>query len=279
MLPRLSRARVPLTRCLQTQSVRPPSNTTKYAIAVGTVATIAFFSTQWNPLPTIALDSAHPRSSSSSLDPPRPSPASKSTLGNKKSTEDTTPDDALNLKPGQPEPEPNPVPSDSEPERDAGPAQTDGDVADADASRGDSGGGAFNPETGEINWDCPCLGGMAHGPCGPEFREAFSCFVHSEDEPKGINCVEKFQGMQTCFREHPDVYASEIADDEEAENADREAAKDNEQQRSRTDVAGSESVPGADNEGTSPTHISDSESVSPSAPKPKSSEGVPSSQE
>jgi hypothetical protein len=23
---------------------------------------------------------------------------------------------------------------------------------------------AFNPETGEINWDCPCLGGMAHGP-------------------------------------------------------------------------------------------------------------------
>jgi hypothetical protein len=22
---------------------------------------------------------------------------------------------------------------------------------------------AFNPETGEINWDCPCLGGMAHG--------------------------------------------------------------------------------------------------------------------
>lgn len=24
--------------------------------------------------------------------------------------------------------------------------------------------GAFNEETGEINWDCPCLGGMAHGP-------------------------------------------------------------------------------------------------------------------
>ena len=24
--------------------------------------------------------------------------------------------------------------------------------------------GAFDPETGEINWDCPCLGGMAHGP-------------------------------------------------------------------------------------------------------------------
>jgi intermembrane space import and assembly protein 40 len=29
---------------------------------------------------------------------------------------------------------------------------------------------------GDINWDCPCLGGMATGPCGVDFREAFSCF-------------------------------------------------------------------------------------------------------
>lgn len=53
--------------------------------------------------------------------------------------------------------------------------------------------GAFNPETGEINWDCPCLGGMAHGPCGEEFKSAFSCFVYSEVEPKGMDCIEKFQ--------------------------------------------------------------------------------------
>ena len=72
---------------------------------------------------------------------------------------------------------------------------------------GDAGtGGAFNPETGEINWDCPCLGGMAYGPCGEQFREAFSCFVFSEDEPKGINCVEKFKAMQDCFRAHPETY-------------------------------------------------------------------------
>ncbi|KAJ3988512.1 hypothetical protein F5890DRAFT_1491147, partial [Lentinula detonsa] len=87
--------------------------------------------------------------------------------------------------------------------------------------------GAYNPETGEINWDCPCLGGMAYGPCGPEFREAFSCFIYSEEEPKGINCVEKFQAMQTCFRAHPEVYADEIMDDEEdgktAEGATEEA--------------------------------------------------------
>lgn len=53
--------------------------------------------------------------------------------------------------------------------------------------------GAFNPETGEINWDCPCLGGMATGPCGEEFKAAFSCFVYSEEEPKGMDCIDKFK--------------------------------------------------------------------------------------
>ena len=53
--------------------------------------------------------------------------------------------------------------------------------------------GAFNPETGEINWDCPCLGGMADGPCGPQFKAAFSCFVYSQEEPKGMDCIDKFK--------------------------------------------------------------------------------------
>ncbi|TNY22318.1 hypothetical protein DMC30DRAFT_392541 [Rhodotorula diobovata] len=76
---------------------------------------------------------------------------------------------------------------------------------------------AFNPETGEINWDCPCLGGMADGPCGEEFKAAFSCFVYSEAEPKGIDCVEKFRGMQECFRRHPDIYGDEAEDLEASE--------------------------------------------------------------
>ncbi|KAL0466407.1 mitochondrial intermembrane space protein Mia40 [Neurospora intermedia] len=79
--------------------------------------------------------------------------------------------------------------------------------------------GAFNPETGEINWDCPCLGGMAHGPCGEEFKAAFSCFVYSTEEPKGMDCIEKFSHMQDCFRKYPEVYGAELADDEEAERA------------------------------------------------------------
>lgn len=53
--------------------------------------------------------------------------------------------------------------------------------------------GAFNEETGEINWDCPCLGGMAHGPCGEEFKAAFSCFVYSKEDVKGIECIDKFK--------------------------------------------------------------------------------------
>uniref|UniRef100_A0A8C7GGJ6 Coiled-coil-helix-coiled-coil-helix domain containing 4a n=1 Tax=Oncorhynchus kisutch TaxID=8019 RepID=A0A8C7GGJ6_ONCKI len=36
--------------------------------------------------------------------------------------------------------------------------------------------------SGEINWNCPCLGGMASGPCGTQFKEAFSCFHYSNEE-------------------------------------------------------------------------------------------------
>ncbi|KAL5524158.1 hypothetical protein ACEPAG_8331 [Sanghuangporus baumii] len=100
----------------------------------------------------------------------------------------------------------------------AGPEGQAGETEGAEEAG--SGGGAFNPETGEINWDCPCLGGMAYGPCGAEFREAFSCFVFSEEEPKGINCVEKFKAMQDCFRKHPEVYGEEIMSDDDDEDSD-----------------------------------------------------------
>ena len=55
---------------------------------------------------------------------------------------------------------------------------------------------------------------MADGPCGPQFKEAFSCFVFSEKEPKGIECVDKFKLMQDCFREYPEIYKEEIEDEE-----------------------------------------------------------------
>jgi mitochondrial intermembrane space import and assembly protein 40 len=108
--------------------------------------------------------------------------------------------------------------------------------------------GAFNPVTGEINWDCPCLGGMAHGPCGEEFRTAFSCFVFSEDEPKGMDCIDKFKGMQDCFRAHPDVYAAELEgdDDEELdaglEEERKELVKEIKERREKAESVASESM-------------------------------------
>ena len=45
---------------------------------------------------------------------------------------------------------------------------------------------------GDINWNCPCLGGMASGPCGEQFKAAFSCFHYSKGDVKGSDCVNQF---------------------------------------------------------------------------------------
>jgi len=66
---------------------------------------------------------------------------------------------------------------------------------------------------GDINWDCPCLQGMGKGPCGEEFKDAFSCFHYSDAEPKGSDCLDQFKNMQECFVKFPEVYGG-IDDDE-----------------------------------------------------------------
>lgn len=63
--------------------------------------------------------------------------------------------------------------------------------------------------SGEINWNCPCLGGMASGPCGSEFKEAFSCFHYSKEEVKGSECLEQFRAMQECMQRYPELYPQE----------------------------------------------------------------------
>ncbi|XP_037092211.1 mitochondrial intermembrane space import and assembly protein 40-B-like [Pollicipes pollicipes] len=68
---------------------------------------------------------------------------------------------------------------------------------------------------GEINWNCPCLGGMATGPCGVEFREAFSCFHYSSAQPRGSDCYEPFQKMHECMQSYPELYGSSEDDDKE----------------------------------------------------------------
>lgn len=85
---------------------------------------------------------------------------------------------------------------------------------------------------GSINWSCPCLGGMATGPCGVEFREAFSCFHYSEAEPKGSDCYEAFKRMQDCMAQYPTLYNRDGDDEDELENAtdtntEKEKSKEN----------------------------------------------------
>lgn len=80
--------------------------------------------------------------------------------------------------------------------------------------------------SGEINWNCPCLGGMASGPCGSQFKEAFSCFHYSKEEVKGSECIEQFRGMQECMQRYPDLYPQEEDKEGSSQNELSAAAAD-----------------------------------------------------
>jgi len=90
---------------------------------------------------------------------------------------------------------------------------------------------------GDINWNCPCLGGMAVGPCGVEFREAFSCFHYSTEEPKGKDCLDKFATMQECMKEYPELY------EERKKEGQSEEAPVGENDTEETKVSEGNSVP------------------------------------
>ncbi|KAJ3133866.1 Oxidoreductase [Geranomyces variabilis] len=94
---------------------------------------------------------------------------------------------------------------------------------------------AYNEETGEINWDCPCLENMTKEPCGDKFKAAFSCFVYSKEEPKGSDCIDQFREMQKCFREHPEQYAAELGDDDEDEEDDDEEDEEDDKKKEAHD--------------------------------------------
>ncbi|XP_064931701.1 mitochondrial intermembrane space import and assembly protein 40 isoform X2 [Columba livia] len=72
---------------------------------------------------------------------------------------------------------------------------------------------------GDINWNCPCLGGMASGPCGEQFKSAFSCFHYSTEEIKGSDCVDQFRAMQECMQKYPDLYPQEDENDEKEKSS------------------------------------------------------------
>lgn len=59
---------------------------------------------------------------------------------------------------------------------------------------------------------------MAQGPCGEEFKAAFSCFHYSADETKGSDCIPQFRSMQDCFHKHPELYPTEQEEGGEGED-------------------------------------------------------------
>lgn len=66
---------------------------------------------------------------------------------------------------------------------------------------------------------------MASGPCGEQFKSAFSCFHYSTEEIKGSDCVDQFRAMQECMQKFPDLYPQEDDDEEkEKPSKDLEAA-------------------------------------------------------
>ncbi|EIW62445.1 uncharacterized protein TRAVEDRAFT_26201 [Trametes versicolor FP-101664 SS1] len=203
-------ANTSLRRTLHTSTrAAAPARPARLRAALGASAVAAsyFVWSSWNG-DRIALDAP----SSSSKQAPLTSKASASPKAISHS-----PSTATEHSPSLPDSPPSEFVEEHAPEEGEATPAPAGEAEEGE-SGGSGAGGAFNPETGEINWDCPCLGGMAHGPCGLQFREAFSCFVFSEAEPKGIDCVEKFKMMQECFREHPDVYGDDIMNDDDDED-------------------------------------------------------------
>ncbi|XP_074466102.1 mitochondrial intermembrane space import and assembly protein 40 [Sebastes fasciatus] len=74
---------------------------------------------------------------------------------------------------------------------------------------------------GDVNWNCPCLGGMASGPCGSQFKEAFSCFHYSKEDVKGSECIDHFRNMQECMQKYPELYPQ---DEDKASSAQAESS-------------------------------------------------------
>ena len=64
------------------------------------------------------------------------------------------------------------------------------------------------------------------GPCGMEFREAFSCFHYSTEEPKGKDCLPKFAEMQECMKQYPELYEEKKTDKEEEKDEDKEKGEE-----------------------------------------------------
>eukprot|EP00890_Picochlorum_soloecismus_P000607 jgi/Picsp_1/1547/NSC_05025-R1_coiled-coil-helix-coiled-coil-helix domain-containing protein 4 len=61
----------------------------------------------------------------------------------------------------------------------------------------------------EIALECPCVADLVQGPCSDSFKDSFSCFMRSQHETKGMDCITQFEGFQACLHRNPE-YAEEM---------------------------------------------------------------------
>lgn len=66
--------------------------------------------------------------------------------------------------------------------------------------------GLTKQEMVEEALSCPCIAAMKDGPCGGNFMAAYRCFLESEAEPKGMDCLKQFSSMQKCMADNPKDY-------------------------------------------------------------------------
>jgi len=55
------------------------------------------------------------------------------------------------------------------------------------------------------------------GVCGEQFVGSFSCFVKSQAEEKGADCVTFFKDLQQCMATHPEAFQEFFAEEGEGE--------------------------------------------------------------
>ncbi|XP_057450890.1 mitochondrial intermembrane space import and assembly protein 40 homolog [Lotus japonicus] len=63
---------------------------------------------------------------------------------------------------------------------------------------------------------CPCIADLRTGPCGSQFSEAFLCFLKSNSEEKGSDCVSPFVALQSCIKANPDAFSKDILGEDES---------------------------------------------------------------
>lgn len=100
---------------------------------------------------------------------------------------------------------------------------------------------------------------MASGPCGSQFKEAFSCFHYSKEEVKGSECIDQFRGMQECMQRYPELYPQEEEKESSpqaelqssSDSADNSALLPENDSASSTSPASSDSISPTDNQAAS----------------------------